>query len=80
MPEPGFKLIVGEEKVLPVIYHVDPSTGFSPNIDILVGFPPSSVKDTQDLIFAIDNQLLGTGLIKFKFEKNKINNTPKLKI
>lgn len=71
-------LVQNERDTIPcVLYHYERNYGISPKTNIMLGFKPTSLKNT---VFVYENKHLKTGTIKFAIQEKEIVNHPHIKI
>jgi hypothetical protein len=78
--ENDIELVVESDTFPCAIYQFEQTYGLSKYNNILMAFETSDTTFLSDRQLVFNDQLLGTGIIKFNLKSNNIKNTPNLKI
>lgn len=70
-------LVDGTDTINPSLFHFERNYGLAPFNDFVLGFNKSN-KDAQDLYFIYNDQVLGTGKISIKINKEDISDIPNI--
>lgn len=70
-------LVDGTDTISPSLFHFERNYGLAPFNDFVLGFNKSK-KDVQDLYFIFNDQVLGTGKISIKVNKENISDIPNI--
>jgi hypothetical protein len=70
-------LVDGTDTINPSLFHFERNYGLAPFNDFVLGFNKSN-RDPQDLYFIYNDQVLGTGKISIKINKDDISNVPNI--
>jgi hypothetical protein len=72
-------LVVGGDTLLPCLYHFEHTYNLTPYNTIVFGYE-CEPESSDDVILIYDDQVLGSGPVKFKFDGKDIQAVPTLKL
>lgn len=76
--EENIALLNGNDTIFPALFHFERTYGVAPFADFIMAFH-TKIKENDDFQILIDDKSFGSGLLKFTYSNNDIQNIPKLK-